>query len=57
MLENIRTVFLSWSGFRMNVMNTGYLVAFKVYDLTHCGRVTQICIFNTVKLSTSASSP
>ena len=25
--------------------------------LTHCGRVTQVCVFNTVKLSTSASSP
>ena len=25
--------------------------------LTHCGRVTQICVFNTVKVSTSASSP
>ena len=25
--------------------------------LTHCGRVTQICVFNTVKLGTSASSP
>ena len=25
--------------------------------LKHCGRVTQICIFNTVKLGTSASSP
>jgi len=25
--------------------------------LTHCGRVTQICGFNTVKLGTSASSP
>jgi len=25
--------------------------------LTHCGRVTQICILNTVKLGTSASSP
>jgi len=25
--------------------------------LTHCGRVTQICVFNTVNLSTSASSP
>ena len=25
-------------------------------NLTHCGRVTQICIFNTVNLSTSASS-
>ena len=24
--------------------------------LTHCGRVTQICVFNTVKLGTSASS-
>ena len=25
-------------------------------NLTHCGRVTQICVFNTVKLGTSASS-
>ena len=25
--------------------------------LTHCGRVAQICVFNTVKLGTSASSP
>ena len=25
--------------------------------LTHCGRVTQICVFNTVKLGTSARSP
>ena len=25
--------------------------------LTHCGRVTQICVFNTVKLGKSASSP
>jgi hypothetical protein len=24
---------------------------------THCGRVTQICVFNTVKLGTSATSP
>jgi len=25
--------------------------------LTHCGRVTQICVFSTVNLGTSASSP
>jgi len=25
--------------------------------ITHCGRVTQICFFNTVNLGTSASSP
>ena len=25
--------------------------------LTHCGRVKQFCVFNTVKLGTSASSP
>jgi hypothetical protein len=25
--------------------------------LTHCGRVTLICVFNMVKLGTSASSP
>jgi len=28
-----------------------------VSTLTHCGRVTQICVFNTVKLGTSANSP
>ena len=27
-----------------------------VMILTHCGRVTQFCVFNTVKLGTSASS-
>jgi len=27
------------------------------FILTHCGRVTQICVFNTVNLGTSASSP
>jgi len=27
------------------------------YSLTHCGRVRQICVFNTVKLGTSAISP
>jgi hypothetical protein len=36
-------------------------VAWKVSSiasrLTHCGRVRQICVFNTVKLGTSASSP
>jgi len=25
--------------------------------LTHCGQVMQICVFNTVKLGTPASSP
>ena len=29
----------------------------KKYTLTHCERLTQICVFNTVKLGTSASSP
>jgi len=34
--------------------HTKYIVTF----LTHySGRVTQICVFNTVKLGTSASSP
>jgi len=31
--------------------------AYQTCKLTHCGRVTQICVFNTVKLGTSASSP
>ena len=43
-----------------------FVIAIKVYMavevklysfLTHCGRVTQICVFHTVKLGTSASSP
>jgi len=29
----------------------------KMEMLRHCGRVTHICVFNTVKLGTSASSP
>ena len=33
------------------------LAAFYTLYLTHCGRVRQICVFNTVKLGTSASSP
>jgi len=34
------------------------VVEVKIYlSLKHCGRVTQICVFNTVKLGTSASSP
>jgi len=30
---------------------------YQKHFLTHCGRLTQICVFNTVKLGTSASSP
>jgi len=34
------------------------VLVFKFYHiLTHCGWVTQICVFNTVKLGTSAISP
>jgi len=37
-------------------------ILWKIYQimrqvLTHCGRVTQICVFNMVKLGTSGSSP
>ena len=32
-------------------------IVFLLRFLTHWGRVTQICVFNTVKLGTSASSP
>jgi len=37
----------------------GFLPSFCLdqWFLTHCGRVTQICVFNTVKLGKSASSP
>jgi len=40
-------------GLRWNVFTARY----ELRLLTHCGRVTQICVFNTVKLGTSASSP
>ena len=43
------------SVFRMNVEVEVFSAV--VGLLTHCGRVTQICVFNTVKLGTSASSP
>ena len=33
------------------------MIFFPYIILTHCGRVTQTCVFNTVKLGTSASSP
>ena len=41
----------------MSVVNTQTDTRPWVRVLTHCGRVTQICVFNTVKLGTSASSP
>jgi hypothetical protein len=37
--------------------NTGEDRNYDNEDLTQCGRVTQICVFNTVKLGTSTSSP
>ena len=43
-----------------SAMSMGFVFVASLYKrlLTHCsGRVTQICIFNTVKLGTSASSP
>ena len=42
-----------YSGQVLNLTTNLHLVL----KLTHCGRVTQICVFNTVKLGTSASSP
>ena len=33
------------------------LIPFVFFMLTHCGQVMQICVFNTVKIGTSASSP
>ena len=39
-----------WRSFVHTVMSTVYLTHYS-------GRVTQICVFNTVKLGTSASSP
>ena len=47
-----KTGFLSWS-YGMKLTTQLDLATL----LTHCGRVTQICVFNTVKLGTSASSP
>jgi len=44
--------FFSFSVYFMDVIGGKITIT-----LTHCGRVTQICVFNTVKLGTSASSP
>ena len=46
-------------GNRQNLDNTKCICWCNLinYKLSHCGRVTQICGFNTVKLGTSASSP
>ena len=41
----------------LGVLTFHFLYHTHIYYLTHCGRVTQICVFNTVKLGTSASSP
>jgi len=38
-------------------LGTQIVVEHRHACLTHCGRVTQICVFNTAKLGTSASSP
>jgi len=40
-----------------SVKNGTVSPCFHSSKLKHCGRVTQICVFNTVKLGTSASSP
>jgi len=39
------------------IASTSRLAGEAVNVLTHCGWVTQICVFNTVNLGTSASSP
>ena len=40
-----------------NKQGTSYTnLVFCALQLTHCGRVMHICVFNTVKLGTSASS-
>jgi len=39
------------------IYNTFIKILYMFRVLTHCGRVSQICVFNTVKLGTSASSP
>jgi len=42
----------------LHVLSTSVLILWRTIVLTHnSGRVTQICVFNTVKLGTSASSP
>jgi len=41
----------------INTTYAGHKTATEQNILTHCGRVAQICVFNTVKLGTSARSP
>jgi len=48
----------SWYSVRPIITLNGRITASDYVDiLTYCRRVTQICVFNTVKLGTSASSP
>jgi hypothetical protein len=54
------TTVLTWSAgvlFRLQLVKLLFRWGFGVRYLTHCGRVTKISVFNTVKLGTSASSP
>jgi len=48
-------IYSNFGSFREHIL--GLFHCLKKNDLTHCGWVTQICVFNTVKLGTSASSP
>jgi len=42
----------------LHLLSPSIMQKLLVLNLTHySGRVTQICVFNTVKLGTSASSP
>jgi len=60
LLQPYRIELFYFIGFYMNIRVTfiaEIIFAQFLQLLTHCGRVTQICVFNTVKLGTSASSP
>jgi len=58
MLPNVGNVSGTASGTASVSDSEGKVMNVQAFLLTHnSGRVTQICVFNTVKLGTSASSP
>jgi len=57
MLEDWRTHRQTYKGYDNGISCQERMITPEDGNLTHCGRVTHICVFNTVKLGTSASSP
>ena len=56
-LETCWAIKKHWNNKFYHTVAYCWLFLYHFHVWTHCGRVTQMCVFNTVKLGTSASSP